>query len=466
MALGGLLVPTKPSDDDFYNAPDGFENAKLGDILKHRPVPHKVRSIYFPVNVQNSWQLLVRSEDVNGVPLAVVTTIFEPYNGNSSRLVAYDVAMDSAEVDCSPSYVFQDGGGFLTSNNQVEMFLIQGALDQGHYVVSTDYETSLAAFTVASLAGQSTLNAIRAALQSKDITNIEPNAEVITWGYSGGSFPSSWSAGLQPKYAPDLKPNFKAAVYGGWVVNISAVAESIEGGPFSGLTFAAINGLSHQYNDLYSVIDQKIYSYKEHDFYKANSTCLPLTIVEYLFQRVFSGPFKYAEDGWGILQDKVVKSVLQDLTLGTDFTKDVKAEVPVFLYQGQLDEVAPFSEADRVYDNWCGQGMDSFEFAASQATGHIGEAVLGSGAALGWINKIFDGEEPVKGCQKTVRFTNLEHPDAIPGFTDALVGIVKNAFGIEIGPNKKDSDLLLGGLKHLGVQYDTSEQKANHTILD
>lgn len=439
--FGGLLVPTKPSDDDFYKAPEGFEDAKVGDILKHRDVPHEIRSVYFPVNIKHSWQFLIRSEDINGVPLAVVTTIFEPYNANTSRIVAYDVAEDAADIDCSPSYAFQDGGGFKTVVSQVEMFLIQGALDQGYYVVSTDYETPLSAFAVGRLSGQATLNAIRAALQSKDITGIEPDAQAITWGYSGGTFPSAWAAGIQPNYAPDLKDRLIGSVFGGWDCNITAIAESIEGGPFAGFTAAAIHGLSHQYNDIYKVLDEGIYPLKKPHFNIANSTCVPGSVTAFLFNNFFTGPFRYAKKGWDIFQDEAIKKMVDDTTLGTEHTKDVKPEVPVFLYQGMLDEITNYDETVRVYNAWCGQGVNSFEFSASKATGHIGEAVLGSGAALGWIKKRFEGVPPVEGCQKTDRFTNLEHPDAIPGFADSFVAIVKNVFGVEIGPNEKDTDI-------------------------
>lgn len=59
----GLILPTKPSNDPFYNAPAGFEKAAVGEILQSRKTPKPITGVFVPVKIQNSWQLLVRSED-------------------------------------------------------------------------------------------------------------------------------------------------------------------------------------------------------------------------------------------------------------------------------------------------------------------------------------------------------------------------------------------------------------------
>lgn len=102
----------KPSMDDFYQPPPGFESAELGTVLKMRQTPHQLRSIYIPLNVKNSWQLLVRSSSAQGNATAVVTTLIEPFNANSTRLVSYQIAEDAANVDCAASYSFQFGAAF------------------------------------------------------------------------------------------------------------------------------------------------------------------------------------------------------------------------------------------------------------------------------------------------------------------------------------------------------------------
>ena len=83
----GVLLPTKPSIDPFYNAPEGFKNATVGDILQFRKTPKSITGGFVPLNVQNSWQFLVRSEDSFGNPNVIVTTVIEPVNADPSKIL-------------------------------------------------------------------------------------------------------------------------------------------------------------------------------------------------------------------------------------------------------------------------------------------------------------------------------------------------------------------------------------------
>lgn len=81
-----VLAPKKPSQDDFYTPPQGYEAQPLGSILKTRNVPNPLTNVFTPVKVQNAWQLLVRSEDTFGNPNAIVTTIIQPFNAKRISL--------------------------------------------------------------------------------------------------------------------------------------------------------------------------------------------------------------------------------------------------------------------------------------------------------------------------------------------------------------------------------------------
>ncbi|KAG8204737.1 Lipase 1, partial [Candida africana] len=103
------LTVKSPLVDDFYTAPDGYESAKLGEILKLRKTPSKLSSMFFEIDIKNSWQLLVRSEDSFGNATAIVTTVIEPYNADPSKVLSYQTFEDSANIECSPSYGMQYG---------------------------------------------------------------------------------------------------------------------------------------------------------------------------------------------------------------------------------------------------------------------------------------------------------------------------------------------------------------------
>ena len=194
----GVLLPTKPSIDPFYNAPESFKNATVGDILQFRKTPKSITGGFVPLNVQNSWQLLVRSEDSFGNPNVIVTTVIEPVNADPSKIASYQVSENAARADCAPSYALQFGSDVSTLATQAETYLLAPLLDKGYYVVSPDYEGPKLTFTVGKQSGQAVLNSIRASLKSGKITNIAEDAKVLMWGYSGGSLASGWAAALQP----------------------------------------------------------------------------------------------------------------------------------------------------------------------------------------------------------------------------------------------------------------------------
>lgn len=431
--------PLEPINDPFYLPPPGFENEASGTILKIRKTPQQVRSVYFPVNIQNAWQVLVKSEDAKGNDTAVVATIFEPYNGNSSRLVSYNIAEDASAFKCSPSYSFLGGGGIHTLVGKLEMFLIQAALDQGYYVVSADYEGPISAFTVGPLSGMSVLNSIRAALSSTNTTNIDPDAEVVLWGYSGGTIAGGWAAAMQPSYAEELSNNLIGAALGGWVTNITATAEIVEGSIFAGLVPNAILGLLNQYPELGRVFNAELSQEKFELFNRSNEFCLVDSILYYPFEKFFTGENRYAESGWEVLSDETIQQVLQENTLGVEVTEGLMPEIPIFIYHGILDEIVPFKDAQRMYDIWCDQGIESFEFAVSNSTGHILEVIEGSGAALKWIKDRFDGVPPTNGCERTARSTNLLYPGALTGYANIFSALIANVFGFEIGPDDNEN---------------------------
>ena len=165
-----------------FTAPAGFKAAKPGDILKTRKSPNKPSSLYAPVEVQNSWQLLVRSEDSFGNPNAFVTTIIQPKNADPSKVVSYQNWEDASNINCSPSYGLQLGAPLSTILTQLDMTFIVPPLKSGYYVVLPDYEGPKSTFGVGRQSGKATLDSIKAVLKTKDFSGINDDAKVVLWG--------------------------------------------------------------------------------------------------------------------------------------------------------------------------------------------------------------------------------------------------------------------------------------------
>lgn len=79
-----------PSEDDFYSAPPGYQNATLGSILRHRRVPNPVAmDNKIPLQVKDAFQIQYRSQSSTGEPEAAIVTVLVPYNARAENLFVY-----------------------------------------------------------------------------------------------------------------------------------------------------------------------------------------------------------------------------------------------------------------------------------------------------------------------------------------------------------------------------------------
>lgn len=433
-----FIKPVAPSEDSFYSTPFNISDYKNGEIINFRPVPGMIRSVYAPANVKNAWQLLVRSEDSRGKPSAAVTTVLEPFDANPEKMVSYQAAQDSSTNDCSPSYSILFNAPMKTVLLQVEMILIQTALAKGWYVNLPDHEGLKGAFTAGIQSGKATIDSLRAALNSENITGINPEAKAGLWGYSGGTIASGWAASLQPKYAPELRKNLVGAAMGGWVTNITLTAEVTDGTIFGGFILNAVNGMLNEYPELQDILDEELEPKRKPAFKAALKKCLLSSIFDYMFLTFFSGKNSWIKSGWGFFEHSLVQEIVKNNTAAL-YEDGPRPEIPLFVFHGIKDEIVPFSGAQRGFTNYCKWGIDSFEFAVSNTSGHILEWAEGSGAALVWLDKMLSGEKPVEGCKKTVRSTNVLYPEADAHYRQLVHTLFSSIAGGEIGQKTRNA---------------------------
>jgi hypothetical protein len=80
-----------PDDDAFYKAPPGFESTAPGTILRYRPVPNPITlDNKGAVKLKAAWQILYRTQNSLGNPIATVTTVLEPKNAKRNNLFGYN----------------------------------------------------------------------------------------------------------------------------------------------------------------------------------------------------------------------------------------------------------------------------------------------------------------------------------------------------------------------------------------
>lgn len=433
LVCGFPVEPELPSNDPFYLVPQDIEKYSEGEIIRSRPSPAKLRGVFQPINIQDSWQYLVRTTNSRGKPTAVVTSVLKPYNADKTKVLSYQFAQDSPSINCSPSYSILHGASMNTLILQLEMYVISLALARGWYVVTPDHEGPNSAFAIAKIAGKITLDSIRAVLKTEDTTGIDPKAKVALWGYSGGTVPTSWAAILQPKYAPELSQNLVGAACGGWLTNLTNAALAMDGKYSAGLIPLAIHGLMNEYPELSEKIASIILNEDQHnEFLRASNYCLLESFPKFAFKQFFKGNNPIFSIGTQIFEIPEIKRILTDNVIGLNASNGVP-KIPLFVYQGMQDEIIPYVQAERGFERLCALGVESFELALSKNTGHIGEMLQGVGAALKWVEDRFAGLPPKKGCVKEIRETNLAYEGADLSFYKLFRASWESILGWEVG---------------------------------
>lgn len=411
-----------PQNDPFYKPPSGFEKSAPGTVLRTRRIPSKLGAFsLFPQNVANAWQVLYRTTDALGKAEATVTTVLEPHNPDNKKLLSYQVAEDSANQACAPSYVLQTGSGIGGVVTQAEILLMDAALDRGWYVSTPDYQGPKSTFTCGLQSGHATLDSIRAVLASSNVTNVHADAEVAMWGYSGGALASGWAAELHPSYAPELK--IIGAALGGTPSDLNATINAVNKGPFVGLVPSGILGLSQQYPDLNKFVQSKLIPKKKAAFNKAANQCLAQDLLQFAFQDIF----KYFSDP-SILNEPIAVKVLNENKMGKYVPK-----IPLFMYHAIHDEVIPFAPAQALVNKYCSEGSD-IEFVKDELSEHVILAVTGAADAILWLTDRFKGVPAKKGCSTRTTVTSALDPGAFPVFGELIFNDLGDLLGKPIGP--------------------------------
>lgn len=454
LVLGAAIRPKLPSKDWFYEAPQNISSYYEGEIIRFRRTSSKLRGIYLSTNIQTQWQFLVRTTNSQGNATAVITTVLKPYNADNKKVLSYQFAQDSSSLDCAPSYSILENSKINTILLQLQLYVTNVALSKGWHVVAPDHEGQASAFAMSRLAGQATLDSIRAVLGTEEITGVEPDAKVALWGYSGGTVPTSWASILQPKYAPELKHNLVGVAVGGWLTNLTEAALRMDGTIFSGLIPLAIHGLLNEHPELeVEVLSYILDEEDRRDLMDARELCLVEALPKYTMQNFFTGDSPIFSSGEGIFGLPRVKQAIESNVLGVNITDGVP-QIPLFAYHGLVDEIVPFEQTTRAFESLCQFGVESFELALSESTGHITEMLQGTGAALKWIEDRFNGVPAVTGCVANTRKTNLEYPGADFGFYELFRSTWEAALGKELGKTpvqkmSKSAEFLFSSAKRL-----------------
>lgn len=388
---GRSPVPTLPTEDSFYTVPADIAQYAPGTILKHRVPPAPIAALgVSTVNLKDSYQILYRTNDNHDNATATVLSVLIPHNADMGKVLSYQVAEDSAAPNCAPSYAFQlrsATGPYLgTILTQLELLLIEAALEQGWVVIVPDFLGPQASYLANKLAGQATLDGIRAALASGSFTGIYSDPTIAMWGYSGGSVATNWAAELHPIYAPELK--IVGAAVGGTVPKVSSVVKTINKGPFAGFIPAGVMGLITQYPELSTVIESHIKPSYSKKFHTVLNQCLAADALTFAFDDILA-EFDVPNL---ILTDPTATRILNENDLGQR-----TPDIPFFWYKSILDEISPVGDTDDLVQSYCDSGV-SIQYVRDLLSEHGAAAATGAPHALAWLSDRMAGKPVQQGC--------------------------------------------------------------------
>ena len=375
-AVAAAQVPL-PRDDPFYTPPTPLPDVPPGTILRSRTVSSTAVGIPLPVR---SWQVLYRTTDTHGAPVATVATIVLPLTPAPLKgrpLVSYQTAEDSLTTDCAPSIEMRRG----TEAEMIAMVLPM--LLSGAAVVVPDYEGPDSQWAAGHMAGHAVLDAVRAAQRFAPAGLRGSATPVGLWGYSGGGHATTWAAELQPSYAPEL--NVKGAAAGGVPADIEVTARHLDGGAFAGIYLAAAVGISRAYPemDIQSLLNPAGKAMVE----DIGNQCIEDFTPNYAFRRM--SEFTTVPDPLVVPR---VRAMLEHNGLGRRAPR-----APLFIYHSILDELNPIAPTDGLVATYCHAGV-AVKYYRDPASEHISLVATGAPLAAAYLADRFAGKPAPSTC--------------------------------------------------------------------
>lgn len=372
--------PPFPSDDAFYEPPSPLPAGNPGDIISSRPSRFTLDPIgKVPVADVSSTQVVYRSTDALGQPMAVTGTVLvptRPWTGLGRRpLVSWAVGTRGVGDDCAPSYTLSQGADY-------EGLFIKAAIDQGWAVAISDYQglgtPGLHTYMVGPSQGRAVLDMARAA-QRLPGSGLSSSTPVGLMGYSQGGGAAGWAAELESSYAPEL--DVKGSVLGGVPGDLTATAAFLDGSLAVAFALMAAIGLDAAYPELN--LEQYLNPRGQALIDSSQDLCLVdvdgfATLIDVAFTSIddYTTTNPLDTPAW--------QARLEGTKLGK-----VKPSAPVFQYHGIVDEIVPYPQAAQLRRTWCNKG------ASVTWTPLPGEHLLGmvEGAPLGvpWMAARFAG---------------------------------------------------------------------------
>ncbi|KAA0017057.1 lipase family protein [Antrihabitans cavernicola] len=409
--------PLLPENDPFYVPPTGFAATAPGTLLRSRKV--KLGAMGLVPQKITAWQLLYRSNDLNGTPDATVTTVMLPAGADPAKplhLLSYQCAIDAVTSRAMPSHSLQRGAKFVGAAPQLEFLLIAGALARGWAVSIPDHEGTEGHWGAPREPGYRVLDGIRAALDFEPL-GLARDTKVGIWGYSGGGLATSWAAEMAPEYAPEL--DIVGAALGSPVGDPGSTFLRLNGTAFAGLPALVIAGLRRVYPDLDRVIRQHS-SMAGQSLMKAIESMSTIEAIR-KFDKYDMGDFidiPFAD----LLALPEVVHVIDDIQVGL-----IKPAAPLFVVQSVNDQIISVDDVDGQVNRYQAAGAH-VTYIRDRISGHLTMHPISTPVTLKWLDDRFAGK-PLPADSTTTVLSSTLSPSAVLGLLEMGWVAAKVALG-------------------------------------
>jgi hypothetical protein len=324
------MPPEGPAGDAFYSPPEPLPPGAPGDVIWQRKQAESAES--------TTYLVLYRSTNAADRPIAVSGTVIVPKIGVLSRAPIVGVAPPTVGLgdQCAVS---RDPSASAAVLGQPT-----GLVRQGIALATTDYEglgtPGPHTYVVGRSEGRAVIDVVRAATRLG--VGLSDRSPVGFWGYSQGGGGSLWAGELAPSYGPELR--VRGIASGGVPADLIAVKDYLNGGIGFGFMAAAASGMDAAYPEL--DLEKYLNPAGKELFETANTLCTVDMIVQLAFKRI--GDYTTSDP----TQQPDWQARLRENSLGASPPK-----APVFLYQGLIDEIIPFAQADALHARYCRAGV-------------------------------------------------------------------------------------------------------------
>ena len=380
-----------PDNDPFYAPPAGFEAAAPGTILAVR----SVQTALFGTIPQQfpAWQLLFRSTDLRGEPIAAVTTVLLPAGGRPDAtrpLLSFQCAIDAVSSTYFPSYALRRGARSPGAVPQIEFLFLASALSRGWAVSIPDHEGLRGRWGVPREPGHITLDGIRAALGFESL-GLTENTSVGLWGYSGGGLASAWTAEMAPEYAPEL--NIVGAFLGSPVGDLPSAFLRLNGTLHAGLPTLVIAGLRRAYPELQKIITRHVNAKGLALLAKAEeqgTVAAVIRLARHDLDRYLDIPLA------DFLALPEMVEVFDDLAVGTR-----TPTAPLLIAQSVIDQVIHIGDVDGLAERYLDRGAH-VTYVRDRLSEHMSLLPLSGPLAINWLSDRFNERELAPPGTRTV----------------------------------------------------------------